>query len=310
MPELPEVQTTVSGLDKVLPGLKIKGLWSDWEKMVKDHSFSKFKSEVVGEKFLGARRRAKNILINISGGKTILIHMKMTGHLLYGKYEKKRNNKHVTRNKEKWGWVPVEKGPLNDPFNRFIHLVFILSNGKHLAFCDTRKFGKVALIETVRLPHSLHLSHLGPEPLEKSFTFQKFEERLSKKPNWKIKTVLMDQTIIAGIGNIYSDEMLFLSGIHPETRVEKINNKKLELLFRSMRLVLKSGINFGGDSMSDYRNIYGKRGKFQERHNAYRKTGENCGMRGCRGIIIKKKVGGRSAHFCSIHQFPSINKKK
>ena len=120
----------------------------------------------------------------------------------------------------------------------------------------------------------------------------------------------MDQTVIAGIGNIYSDEMLFLSEIHPEERVEKINNKKLEFLFHSMKSVLKSGIDFGGDSMSDYRNIDGKRGKFQERHNAYQKTGEHCGKRRCGGIIIKKKVGGRSAHFCNTHQTHSINKKK
>ena len=309
MPELPEVQTTVSGLQRVLPGLAIKDVWTDWEKMVKGHSFSKFKKEVFGEKFLGAKRRAKNILINLSGGKTILIHMKMTGHLLYGKYRRTQNIKHGTRNKNEWIWMPVEKGPLNDPFNRFIHLIFILSNGKHLAFSDTRKFGKVALVETKNLEHSSHLSHLGPEPLEKSFNFTKFKERIAKKSRGKIKTVLMDQTVIAGIGNIYSDEMLYLSGIHPETRAEKINNKKLELLFHSMKLVLKSGIDFGGDSMSDYRNIDGKRGRFQERHNAYQKTGKNCGKTRCGGIIIKKKVGGRSAHFCSIHQVSPLLKK-
>ena len=291
MPELPEVQTTVNGLDKILPGLKIKGVWSDWEKMVKDHSFSHFKKEVVGKKFLGAKRRAKNILINMSRGKTILIHMKMTGHLLYGKYQYVGGR-----------WLPVEKGPLNDPFNRFIHFVFILSNRKHLVFCDTRKFGKITLIETANLPHSPHLAHLGPEPLEKKFTIKNFIECLNKRPNGKIKQVLLDQTIIAGIGNIYSDEMLFLSKIHPEMRVCDMSNIKIKALYKTMKVVLKKGILFGGDSMSDYRNVNGEKGAFQEKHNAYRRTGKKCPLKNCRGVILRKMVGGRSSHFCSTHQ--------
>ncbi|MEK7581878.1 MAG: bifunctional DNA-formamidopyrimidine glycosylase/DNA-(apurinic or apyrimidinic site) lyase [Patescibacteria group bacterium] len=311
MPELPEVQTTVNGLQKVLPNLKIKDVWTDWPKTVKGNSFQKFKHEIIGEKISAVKRRAKNILINISGGKTILIHMKMTGHLLYGKYNQipysnVLENIGIRKNSKKTNnlrWVPADKkSPLNDPFNRFIHFVFTLSNGKHLAFSDMRKFGKLALEKTSALPHSPHLSHLGPEPLEKKFTLKKFSERLLKKPNGKIKTVLMDQVIISGIGNIYSDEMLFLAGIHPETKVSKIKINGIAKLFSAMKKVLKKGIDFGGDSMSDYRNINGERGKFQEKHNAYQKTGSRCAKRGCFGVIIKKKIGGRSAHFCSIHQ--------
>jgi formamidopyrimidine-DNA glycosylase len=306
MPELPEVTTTVNGLQRVLPKLAIIDVWTDLAKKnqpikqykdtVKNKSFFIiFKKKVVGEKIINVERRAKNILINISGGHTILIHLKMTGHLLYGKYIfNKKNNS--------WTPDPKEKASLSDPFNRFVHVVFSLSNGKHLAFCDSRKFGKVTIIPTNKLDDTLHLNNIGPEPLEKSFTFPKFKERLLLKPNWKIKTVLMDQTVIAGIGNIYSDEMLWLADIHPESNPKKIPEAQLAKLYKGMLEVLKKGINFGGDSMSDYRNIHGEKGNFQHHHNVYQKKGTMCVKKGCRGVIIRKVINGRSAHFCNIHQ--------
>ena len=115
-------------------------------------------------------------------------------------------------------------------------------------------------------------------------------------------TVLMDQSVIAGIGNIYSDEILWRAGVHPERRVSKIKYEEFRKMFYAMKEALKKGIHFGGDSMSDYRNIYGLPGKFQLHHEAYRRTGEKCRKKGCKGIIKRKIVGGRSAHFCSVHQ--------
>ncbi len=294
MPELPEVQTTVSGLQKALPGIVIKDVWTDWEKMFHSIAFSRFKKEIIGGKVISAERRAKNILINLSHNKTVLIHMKMTGHLMIGLY-KKAGNKWIVHEKEK-------NEALRDPFNRFIHIVFTLGNGKHLVFCDTRKFGKVALIETDKLTHSSHLSHLGPEPLLENFTYKIFKERIFKRLNTKIKTVLMDQTVISGIGNIYSDEILFHSGVNPEEKVRNLQEKTLREIFKNIKPQLKGGIRFGGDSTSDYRNVEGERGKFQNKHMAYRKTGKPCGKRGCKGVILRKVVNGRSAHFCSIHQ--------
>ncbi len=113
---------------------------------------------------------------------------------------------------------------------------------------------------------------------------------------------MMNHEVISGIGNIYSDEILWRSGVHPLSKVAKIPPAKFPLMFKAMKATLKSGIDFGGDSMSDYRNIHGERGKFQERHNAYRKTGQACSKPGCKGVIRRLKLGGRSAHYCDSHQ--------
>ncbi len=317
MPELPEVQTTTEGLKKTVIGQTIADVWTDLSSTHKMHIesvknptyFKKFKKEVVGRKIVSVERRAKNILIHLQGNKTILIHLKMTGHLMYGKYayDKKLN---------KWAPDPKEKNKaLSDPFNRFVHVLFSLSSGKHLAFSDARKFGKVVLLDTDKAHKTSHLNEIGPEPLDEKFNLQQFKERLTKKLTGAIKTVLMDQSVIAGIGNIYSDEMLWLAGIHPEERVKNIPDIKVKALFAGMKQVLKKGIYFGGDSLSDYRNIHGERGEFQNKHNVYRKTGEKCRWvilrsrvssrdikNNCKGVILRKVVGSRSAHFCSEHQ--------
>lgn len=311
MPELPEVTTTVNGLQKVLPGLVFLDVWTDLNKKnqnikqfkdtIKNDVFYKnFKKKILNHKIINIERRAKNILINISGGNTILIHLKMTGHLLFGEYKKIVSKKQKGVNKT--SWKPKNDGPLNDPYNRFIHVVFTLSNGKHLVFCDSRKFGKVTLVETIKKDDNPHLKNIGPEPLEKNFTKKEFCKRLLLKPNWKIKTVLMDQSVMAGIGNIYSDEMLWSSYIHPESNPVKIPREQLSKLYLEMKKVLTKGINFGGDSMSDYRNIDGLRGDFQHHHNVYKKKGQKCGKKDCFGVIIKKVINGRSAHFCNTHQ--------
>ena len=297
MPELPEVETTVQGLKRTIRGLVIKDVWTDLATKDKRQRytianpkyFRIFEKEVKNKKILSIERRAKNILINISGGKTILVHMKMTGHWLCGEYKK-------------------------DLINRFIHFTITFGNGEKLYFSDMRKFGKITLLDTKVAHDSKHLNNIGPEPLEKNFTLEKLKERLNKKPNGKIKTILMDQSIIAGIGNIYSDEILWRAGIHPERKISKLKEFELKLIFRAIKEILTKGIDFGGDSMSDYRNIHGLPGKFQLHHKTYRCTGKKCKKRGCsdseslqtrmrcRGTIQRKVINGRSAHFCSVHQ--------
>lgn len=290
MPELPEVETTVRSLRRTILGLTIKDVWTDLatkDKRQRDaiantEYFKVFKKEIKNKKILSVERQAKNILINISGGKTILVHMKMTGHLLF-------NNK-----------------------DKFVHVIFTLTSPQpspykgegvmHLAFSDMRKFGKITLLDTKIMHNSKHLKDIGPEPLDKNFTAKKLEERLKRKPNGKIKTVLMDQSVVAGIGNIYSDEILWQAGIHPERRVSKIKETEFKEIFKAMQKILLKSIRVGGDSMSDYINISGEKGKFQFYHQAYRRTGEKCGKKNCKGVIKRKMTNGRSAHFCDMHQ--------
>ncbi|HEY4506118.1 MAG TPA: DNA-formamidopyrimidine glycosylase [Candidatus Paceibacterota bacterium] len=290
MPELPEVTTTVNGLNETVKGKTILDVWSDWPKSVKTPSFPKFKKGVRNKKIVGAVRCGKNILVNLSSGQTILIHMKMTGHLLYGKYKLRKGK-----------FAASESGPLlDDPYNRFIHLVFTLSGGKHLAFSDARKFGKIKLLEKGEVKTCKDLKSIGPDAL--SVTRPGFAKLLGKKSRGKIKQVLMNQEVVAGIGNIYSDEMLWLAGIHPEAKAGEISQSKVALLYKSMRQVLQKGIRFNGDSLSDYRDIHGNRGKFQNHHSVYQKKGEKC-AKNDGGTIERKIVGGRSAHFCPTHQF-------
>lgn len=298
MPELPEVQTTVDGLNRKIRGLVIRRVWTDYDSRfhrgkdsIKDPAyFRKFRTAVTGARIVGAKRLAKNILIRVrkgAGHSVILVHMKMTGHLMYGDYDRE------------------------DPFNRFIHLIFTFDNGQTLELSDMRKFAKVTLINEKDLDKTAHLENIGPDPLAKGFTLKIFGDRLATKPNGRVKQLLMNQSMIAGIGNIYSDEALWRAGINPEERIRNIPPRLMSKLYAAIGAVLKEGVAFGGDSMSDYRNIDGERGRFQERHNAYRKTGERCSMivRGkrCKGVIIRKKIGGRSAHFCNVHQRPLEN---
>lgn len=303
MPELPEVQTTVNGLKQTIIGLVIKDVWTDYNSpyfkgsgTIKDPAYYKyFKKEIIGRKVVAVDRRAKNILIRINSSSVILVHMKMTGHLLYGNYK--------FDSKQKDPWQPIKPDSLKDPFNRHIHFVISFSNGKQLALSDTRKFAKVTLIEG-HVPHekSPHLNTLGPEPLATDFNFEKFKNQIDKKPNGKIKLVLLDQNIIAGIGNIYADEALWRAGIHPLERVKNIPAKTAELLFQAIRKTLSSGITLGGTSTSDYRNVFGEKGEFQGSHKAYQRTGLKCSKPGCKGIIKRIVVGSRATHFCHIHQ--------
>jgi len=306
MPELPEVETTVNGINQYVKGLTIIDAWTDYNSSfhkkadnIKNPAyFVHFKKDIKGTTIVNASRRGKNILIHLSSKHTLLIHMKMTGHVMYGPYKKLSK-----KDSQGESWRPATDDMfLADPFNRFIHFVLTLSDGKQLVLSDMRKFAKVTLIKKGELKHSPHLSTHGPEPLDPAFTKTDLRTAVFKKPNGSIKIVLMNHEIISGIGNIYSDEILWRVGIHPLEKVKNIPDIKWLQIFKTIQETLLNGIDFGGDSMSDYRNIKGERGKFQDKHNAYRKTGLNCSKPKCLGVIIRLKTGGRSAHFCDTHQ--------
>lgn len=293
MPELPEVYTTVTGLQKNIVGLKITKIWSGvfsehklFHRTIKNKKyFTSFKKNVLDAKVISVGQIAKNILINLDNGFTIVIHMKMTGHLLFGKWKLEKDE-----------WKPVDKNSaLNDRYNRHIRVVFTFSNNKQLAFCDSRKFGTIEIFKTKETENGF--KGIAMSPLDKNFSEKEVKEKLLKSSR-DIKTLLMDQKIIGGIGNIYSDEMLFKAHIMPTRKSKSLSEGEWKLLFKNMKEVLKKGIEFGGDSMSDYRNIFGEKGSYQNKHLVYGRVRQKCLTKNCRGIIKKKKIGGRSANFC------------
>ena len=302
MPELPEVQTTVTGLQKTVVGKTIQAVWTNYASSapnardtIKNTAYyKKFSTIVCGATITTISRRAKNILLHLSNGYCVLIHLKMTGHLLYGAYE---------YDSQTHTWSTDEQGPLStDPYNGHIRLIFSLSDNKHLALSDIRKFAKVVYFPLRELHTSSHLSTLGPEPLEDTFTAVDFEKRLSIKKKRKIKQTLLDQSVVVGIGNIYADESLWRAGIHPLSRIEAIPKVQLATLHKALKQVLRHGVDLGLAPTSDYRTITGKRAQFKELNGAYRKTGTPCQHKNCTGTIRRIVCAGRGTHFCDTHQ--------
>lgn len=290
MPELPEVETTVRDLKKKVLGRTFIDVWTDFQKMIKKpKDFKDFQKEIKGRKIENIRRRGKNILIDLSGSKTLLIHQKLTGHLLIGNWKLDATHPPPFRN-----WKSLKIGPLQEKINTYIHLMFWLSGNLMLALSDLRKFAKVELLNKEDLKKEL--SSLGPEPLDKSFTFEKFKKALLKRQKGKIKQVLMDQTVIAGIGNIYSDETLWKAKIHPFRDVSKLSEEELKKIYQSMKKILEEAIEVKGESISDFRRISGEKGGFDPLRKVYRKEGEKCNR--CGTIIKRVKLAGRSVHFC------------
>jgi formamidopyrimidine-DNA glycosylase len=308
MPELPEVHTTVTGLQKKIQGLVIQSMWSQIATTTQPHAHNHKNKDYVrnmgakikGQKIESVTRRGKYILINLSSQEVVLIHLRMTGHLIFGNYILDDESK------QEWPWIPTHKNtPLSDNFNRHIRAVFTLVDAKgkenHLVFCDMRKFGTIELLSPSALTKKL--AKLGPEPLETAFTLSLFQERIRFKKTSAIKTALLDQTVLVGVGNIYSDEALHLAQIKPTRKIQSLTKQELFALYTSIQKILRSGIGFGGDSMSDYRNVDGERGAFQGEHNVYLRQKKPCTRKGCLGVIEKISLGGRGTHYCPVCQY-------
>ena len=289
MPELPEVETTAKGLRSKVLNRAFVDVWSDWKKTVKKPAdFELFKKELInppagGKKINNIYRRAKNIIFDLSDNYSLLVHQKMTGHLLVGKW----NNENGT-------WKPSDKKSLlNDPYNRFLHLIFFLDNGEMIALSDARKFAKVELWKTEELKKELE--KIGPEPLEKSFTFGKFKKIFVGKKG-RVKQVIMNPDIIAGIGNIYASEALWSAKIHPEKNVAKLSEKELKSLYQAIKKVLELSVKLGGESFSDYRKPDGSKGDFDTERKVYKRENQECHR--CGTKIKRISFGGRSAFYC------------
>lgn len=285
MPELPEVETIVVYLNKKILGLTIQDIWYDWKKQFKlPKDPREFKKIVVGKKIVGVRRRAKNILIDLSDDYLLLIHQKMTGHMLVGKWK-------IEKNKP----TSLLKGPLQEKVNDYIHLIFYLSDGKELALSDLRKFAKVMVGPREIIENLPDLAGLGPEPLDRNFSILKFQD-IIKKEKRSIKQVLMDQNVIAGIGNIYSDEILWEAKIFPLKKADKLSAGELGKIFRATKMILRKAIRLHGTSTSDFRDPAGREGRYTSQRKVYRREGKSCPR--CRTTIKRIKMGGRSAHYC------------
>ncbi|MDD5098193.1 MAG: DNA-formamidopyrimidine glycosylase [Candidatus Pacebacteria bacterium] len=290
MPELPEVETIVRELKAEVLDRTFLDTWTDTKSIIKNSTFESFREKLKKKKIIDIRRRGKNILIDLSSGYILLVHQKITGHLLLGEWLLKDNK-----------WTSKENGILSsDPINGFLHVVFFLDDGRQIALSDSRKFAKIELWKKEDLENEL--LKLGPEPMEDSFTLERFQSLFQKKKG-KIKQILMDQNFIVGIGNIYASEILFEAKVHPEESIINLDKNDLKRIYLAMRRILKKSIELKGDSFSDFRTISGEKGGFHSIVKVYQREGKEC-LR-CGKKIKRIKQGGRSSFFC-----PSCQIKK
>lgn len=266
MPELPEVETVVRGLARRIIGLEISSCRILSPHIRRDADGRMFK-ELMGQKVLGLNRRGKLIVIRISGGLILLVHLKMTGRLL------------LVKN--------------NQACDRHTHFLIRFKGDGELRFRDVRKFGFVKCFREEDLDDRPEIRSLGPEPHEVSFPA--FREILGDRKG-RIKSLLLNQAVLAGIGNIYADEILHRARIHPLTNASRLDQEKLNKLWRATRHILCRAIRYRGSSVRDYRDSGGREGRFQDYHRVYGREGEPC--RRCGAGIKRMMVGGRGSYFC------------
>lgn len=265
MPELPEVETTVRALREPLLGETITGLRNYWPRQVATPSPEALRERIAGQRIEAIDRRGKYLVFTLTGGETLIIHLRMTGHL--------------------------SVVAADEPVAAHTHTIFPLASGQELRFRNPRKFGRVYL---VRDPEEV-LGKLGPEPLEPAFTVERMVEQLARRTK-QLKGLLLDQTFIAGVGNIYADEALFYAGLHPLRRADSLRDEEIEGLHAALQEVLREGVEREGASIDRYVKPDGSRGTMQDAVAVYQRTGEACYR--CETAIERIVVTGRSTHFC------------
>lgn len=269
MPELPEVETVRRSLLKKLVGRQIKRAAVYMAKIVSPLLVEEFEELASGKEILNIRRRGKYLLLDLSEQLTMIVHLRMTGKFLYCDAQ--------------------------DEVMKHTHVIFDLDDGHQLRFVDQRQFGKVQLVPVEVLHQVSGLSTLGPEPLEEDFTLDWFKQSIAKKST-KIKGLLLDQTFLAGLGNIYVDEALFRAKVHPERPANSLKAREVVRLHQAVREVLQEGIDYRGTSFKDYVDGEGKTGGFQHHLKAYGRENEPCEH--CGTLMVRKKVAGRSSVYC------------
>jgi formamidopyrimidine-DNA glycosylase len=331
MPELPEVETVKRGLEKLLVGHKVLKVESDWAKSFPNSSAS-VDGFLVNSKVIGVRRRAKVLIIDLDTKYSLVIHLKMTGQLVYVRQDEQshevrdksqedqaaidehsvipakagiqdkldsRSEPRMTNSKAgiRFGAGHPNESLTNHLPDRSTRVEFTLDNNAKLFFNDQRKFGWVRLLPTIEVPNMDFMKKVGPEPLESDFKMSDFRCQLERRKGSTIKAALLDQSVIAGIGNIYADESLWAASIHPATKVSDVPDKKLKSLFKEVIYVLKLSIEKGGSTDKNYLNAEGKRGSYLDFANVFRKEGTPC-PRHPDTLIQKTRVAGRGTHTC------------
>ncbi len=264
MPELPEVETIKNELAPYIVGRTIAGVEIFWDRMVRKPSVEEFRTRLAGERIVGLGRRGKYLLFHLSGGETLVIHLKLTGSL--------------------WQDSPPEG-------DRFVRATIHLDQGGHIYFRDPRKFGKMWLVPDA----ALATGKLGPEPFEPGFTAAVLEARL-KKRSIPIKTAILDQGVLAGVGNLYADEALFEAKIHPMRPADSLTSAQIKRLYTAILSVLRRGIDNRGASVENYYRPDGAKGKAHTEFKVARRAGDPCPR--CGTTIEYMKVRTRGTYFC------------
>lgn len=292
MPELPEVETIRRGLLPRLKGQVITDVSIEWHKTF-DADAEYIATHVVGAVVTDIDRRGKVLIMHLNNNQALLFHLKMTGQMIL-----EQNNESRSKNKAKpqrfGGGHPTKsmEGTLPDTSTR---VIFTFDSGDKLFFNDQRKFGWIKLLESSKVESEKLLASMGPEPLTAEFGIKNFELSLRKR-NSPIKAVLLDQSTLAGMGNIYVDEALHLAKIHPSTVAAKLKRPQVIKLFEAIKKVLNMSVERGGTSFSNYVNALGVRGDYLQHARAFRREGQACPE--CQTEIIKIRVAGRGTHVC------------
>lgn len=283
MPELPEVETVRRGLQELIPGKTIKAAYQLDSPKSFPNADSDVASFLIGSDVLHVKRRAKVLLIELGSGYSLVIHLKMTGQLVF-------------RGEQTFGAGHPNDSLIGTLPDRSTRVVIEFTDGSSLFFNDQRKFGWVKLMPTLEVPNIDFMKRVGPEPLEADFTAHQFAERFKRRSRTNIKSALLDQTVVAGVGNIYADESLWGAKIDPHRLVGSVTLEEFELLYTELRAVMNLAIEKGGSTDKNYVNAEGKRGSYMDFARVFRREGQKCPR--CGHEIIKIRWAGRGTHLC------------
>lgn len=283
MPELPEVETIRLGLSRLLPGKVVKRVDYDWPKSFPNPE-EDVKKFLVDAEIIAVGRRGKALIIDLSGGYSLVVHLKMTGQLvLRGPHER-------------FGAGHPSDSLVGELPDRSTRVTLDFNDGSRLFFNDQRKFGWMRLLPAPEVMELDFFKKLGPEPLDASFSAKVLEERARRRPNSNVKSVLLDQTVLAGVGNIYADEALWGAKIHPATLVKDLDSTEFKILHDELIKVLRLAIRKGGSTDRNYVDASGRKGSYLSFARVFRREGLPCPR--CGTTIVKIKVAGRGTHIC------------